>query len=44
MLFHGSSKGLWNYLSLGVAWSAWEKEASIEMMFYLESGNVSIFF
>jgi hypothetical protein len=44
MLFHGSSKGLWNFLSLDSAWSARETEDSIEMMFYLESGNLSILF
>jgi hypothetical protein len=44
MLFHGSSKGLWNFHSLGNAWSVRETEASIEMMFYLESGNLSILF
>jgi hypothetical protein len=30
MVFHRSSKGLWNFLSLGIAWSAQETEASIE--------------
>jgi hypothetical protein len=44
MLFHGSSKGLWNFLSLGVAWSARKTEASIEMMFYLENWSLSILF
>jgi hypothetical protein len=44
MLFHGSSKGLSNFLSLGIAWSARETETSIEMMFYLETGKLSILF
>jgi hypothetical protein len=32
------------FLSLGIAWSVREPEASIEMMFYLESGDLSILF
>jgi hypothetical protein len=44
MLSHGSSKGLWNFLSLGVAWSARKTKTSIEMMFYLENGYLSILF
>jgi hypothetical protein len=44
MLFHGSSKGLWNFHSLGVASSALKTKTSIEMMFYLEKGNLSILF
>jgi hypothetical protein len=44
MLFHGSSKGLWNFLSYGIAWSVRGTEAPIEMMFYLVSEPLSILF
>ena len=36
--------GLWYFLSLGIAWSVRETEITIEMMFYLETGNLSILF
>lgn len=44
MLSHGPSKGRWNFLSLGIALTARKMEALIEMMFYLENGNLSILF
>jgi hypothetical protein len=41
MLFHGSSRKLWNFLSCNVALTARETEASIEMMFYPETAPLS---